>query len=187
MRWARGKSEAQSRRTGRRESSDGPEVAALAVDQMWPVMWFDLTLKRAPTPCHTLPAWIGKRSSLLTAVFLLALCHVTQMLFVPPTFVCLTVRAELFPLCWPLHFLLNIASILVSVCLWFDIVSAGVTLGCCAFSQVSNQYWLAVICYWSPLSWFFGMSTIESLTYDSCLSVNQITKHSLKILTMCAQ
>lgn len=50
-------------------------------------------------------------------------------------------------------FLLNIVSILVRFCLWFDIVSVGVTLGGCAFSQVLDQYWLAVICHWLPLSW----------------------------------
>lgn len=72
-------------------------------------------------------------------------CHLSPQMLV-------SVRDESFlHLCCSLLFLLNIVSILVSFCLWFDIVSVGVTLGRCAFSQVLNQYWLAIICYWLPL------------------------------------
>lgn len=110
------------------QSKESKEVTVLTVEQMWPVMRFDLTLKRAPTPSHS-PSldWevlvcVSQLKQCASHTTLFAhKCHLSPQTFVP-------VRDELFHLCCSLPFLLNIVSILVSFCPWFDIVSVGVAV-----------------------------------------------------------
>lgn len=118
------------------ESLDIPEATALTVEKIRPA-----TTRSEPL-CHSLShdweLFVAADGCVFCQYCVTAKArgpvdpaperHLSPQAFLPPSW------DDLFRLCCSRLFSLNIASILVSFCLWFDFVSSGVTLGGrCAF------------------------------------------------------
>lgn len=109
-------------------------------------LWWGLTSPRGSHPHHvTPPAGLGTVLCSTSSVSRLkaegpsTVTHHrhperTQMPFVAAN-ICVTVKDECLHLCCFSHLLANSVSILVSFCLWFDIVSVGVTLVAVLFHE----------------------------------------------------
>ncbi len=164
MRWVRLKSEAQSRETRRKREFGRPRSDSarcgtdVACDVIWPhpeasTHTVSLSQPGLGAACLRVTAKAEGPSTVASPTTLFAhKCHLS-----PQTFVCQ-----------------SFVSILVSFCLWFDIVNVGV-IGRCAFSQVLSQYWLAVICYWLPLPWC-QVTRFYHLSSRLCLAVWRICR-----------
>lgn len=139
VRWVRAKSEVASESRRSRESDCAHRGADVACDGVWPHLEaVTHTMSLPPAGLGTVLCSTSSVSRLKTEGPSTVTHHRhperTQMPFVTAN-ICVTVKDECLHLCCFSHLLANSVSILVSFCLWFDIVSVGVTLVAVLFHE----------------------------------------------------